>query len=296
MAEAEVKAPKINLKKLPAWIWVAGAGGAIILVYVIIRNNANASAPASGGGGDAISALSGFTQQLDQMKSGLQAQIDALSKDQQLAVKQLADSINTSITSITATLSDLTRGQNILTQGQATLTAELAKLRNEFAAGITTLQQAIAATNQQVASVLSQVTANKQDAGLKFSAVHQMIVDLQDQVNATIRASTTLSGGSAIGQAFDNVRVAIANMKSIDNNGNFNGNAMAAWMGRNIDQTIAYLRANPTFMSDSPYAKLLLSLQKDAQGIWTLPAVNIVPGVVKSLPPDMIPLPVAQHP
>lgn len=244
MAEPTLDLKRLNVKKLPAWVWVAGGGGAIVLVYVILRNNASSAsdtpAPANVGGGssDALAAVSGFTQQLDQLRTGIQSQIDALTSDQRGALATITASINTSIEAITARIATLTSGQDAI-------------------------RAALAGALSRIDALAGEVTTRGADAALKVQQYNAIIQELRDQIT-TLTANNPITG-VAIAAAFDQARLQLA---VVDAGAGYQN---SRWYRASDNEIQNKLKTDPTVLVGNPSRALIVSVVRNAAGQWTLP-------------------------
>lgn len=268
MAEPALDIKKLNVKKLPVWVWVAAGGGAIVLVYVILRNNASAAtdtpAPASSGGGasDALAAVSGFSQQLDQLRTGIQAQIAALTDDQRDALRVITDSINASITSITARIATLTTGQDAI-------------------------RAALSAAVSRIDSLGAAFAERGADNVLKVQQYNAIIEELRDQIESLTRNNPVTA--VAIAAAFDQARLQLAIADTINSGGNYQ---VSRWFRATDNEIQTKLRSDSTLMVGSPARALIVAVVRNQAGQWTLPGSSVswspLPVATNPLPPPPV--------
>lgn len=141
------KTPKVNIKKVPVWVWIAAGGGALIGVFLILRNNAAGSSAAGTQpvATDVNSLFSSITDSVSKFQETVNQRFSDFTTQQQQALSDALAGVNSTIGQLSTQI----------TANTATGTA----LQDRIRAVETAIQQITSGTSGSYAQLQNQITS-----------------------------------------------------------------------------------------------------------------------------------------
>jgi len=269
----DINLKKLDLKKIPTWVWLVGGGGVIIVVFIILRNNAASSTTSTTGTttSDVSSLFSGFSTDLQNLQKNLTDSVSSLTATEQADIATLQTSLQNNIATVNSSLTALQSGlaeQVSITNSLSGVPAAIQGLT----ATTGTIQSQLNAAQATIRGLLQNPSVNYSSLTNAFTLINSELQTLQQEINAS--ALTGLSVQSLIQDAYQNVAAKISYDTMVNGHGVLGDNAT-------IDQVVNYLKTTTRYASN-PNAQFLLSLVRSGTNTYGLPTSS---GSIAVLPP-----------